>query len=261
MIRQVLRRVTGLSDGIGRLLCVGVAAACCLCFVACSSPDSTGTGSQKNESQETADNGSVGEYAPTNLGEKWAGSMSEYYDSLLKDDFTPTDHEKEVLDEAKSHGGVTVSQYEEAWSTYKSCMLNKGYVEIILVKFPNGVTREAPIMANNTSAQFDKYVEDEFVCNGQVNAIINAYHAQIGNPSLFANKSEAIVDCLRREGAVSNKYSVQDYVKDQEKELNNRGYDPTNPVVRGCQVANDVSSAYPDDVYENPWGPEAAVPE
>ncbi|WP_377939054.1 hypothetical protein [Alloscardovia venturai] len=67
-----------------------------------------------------------------------ASSLSDLISQELQDQDL-SDFQRVILERAKDAGGVSVSDYESAWSGYRSCMLGKGYKEIKLIKFPNGI--------------------------------------------------------------------------------------------------------------------------
>lgn len=93
---------------------------------------------------EVSDQTASGGDAPQimNKGARKADSMSSFIDQILSYSET-TDKAREVLERAKANGGISVSDYENAWASYKQCMLDKGYREILLIKYPNGMYDEA----------------------------------------------------------------------------------------------------------------------
>ncbi|MFC5221331.1 hypothetical protein [Bifidobacterium leontopitheci] len=193
------------------------------------------------------------EYQLSGLGEKRAESMGEFIDSLIKDPAT-TEKAKGILERAKREGGMSATDYERSWADYKQCMLDRGYKEIILIKYPNGIYREAPLKVSGTNEQTARYVEDMRSCMSDLFPLIELYGAQVGNPNLYANKSEAIVDCLRRNGAVPMSYTVNDYAADKAKDdYTKAGIDVRDMKVRECEVANNWFSSYPGDTREAPW--------
>lgn len=215
-----------------------------------------GCGQSRSQEQphppDTSDD-EITQYQLTGLGEKRAESMDAFIDSLIKDP-TTTDKAKTILQRAKHNGGaMSVTDYEQSWADYKQCMLNRGYKEIILIKYPNGVYREASIYGG-TPEQEAKYREDMPDCMKDLFPLIELYGAQIGNPNLYSNKSEAIVDCMRRNGAVPVSYTANDYAVDKAKDDPDKAtIDVRSTKVRECEVANNWFSSYPGDPVEHLW--------
>ncbi|OZG68896.1 hypothetical protein [Bifidobacterium eulemuris] len=184
-------------------------------------------------------------------GEKLANSLDEYIDMFISNQFEPaSDYEKTVMERAKADGGVTAADYEDAWSTYKSCMLDKGYKEIVLIKYPNGIYEEA-VHYSGTDSQEEKYDADQASCFGNVNIVAEIYAVQQGNGSLLSNRDEAIVDCLRRNDLVPKDYTAEQYARERaDGELS---YDAQDMGVRGCQAANNSFVGFADDPVEKLW--------
>ncbi|MFC5221326.1 hypothetical protein [Bifidobacterium leontopitheci] len=210
------------------------------------------TGSRKSERRSGASGQETIDYQLSGLGERRAGSMGEFIDSLIKDPAT-TEKAKGILERAKRDGGMSATDYERSWADYKQCMLDRGYKEIILIKYPNGIYAE-PGHYRGTAEQEAKQTEDMRSCMSDLFPLIELYGAQIGNPNLYSNQSEAIVDCMRRNGMVPMSYTVNDYVNDKAKDdYTKAGIDVRDMKVRECEVANNWFSSYPDDVLEHLW--------
>lgn len=103
------------------LLTIGIALTLCGC----------GGERQSVPEPDDADSSVVGN------GQKVAGSMEEYIDQALSWQ-TTTDKERKVLEQAKQDGELSVSDYEQAWSDFKSCMVERGYPPFELANY-NGI--------------------------------------------------------------------------------------------------------------------------
>jgi hypothetical protein len=183
-------------------------------------------------------------------GEKMASSLSDYIDQRMNDP-NNTAGDRAKLEQIKQDGGVTLQQYESAWSDYKECMADKGYKQIILTKFPNGLYMEA-MHKTGTSAQEQQYGEDQDYCQNQHTRVVSMiYEVMQGNPTFLSNQSEAIVDCLHRNDLVPKDYTVEDYGKDQSAEKPE--YDRNDMGVRSCQLANSSYVSLQDDPVEQLW--------
>ena len=239
------------------LLVVSVCALLTLGCVACAgersaseTPEPPDSGQTLNDDEISNGESSGGSVAVPGEGSRLAGSLDEYIDSLIADTEWTTDYEREILERAKANGGVSVTDYEQTWSRYKQCMLDKGYKEIILVKFPNGIYHEASYRGG-TERQMAKYHKDVNICMADVGAVAQVYQMQIGNPTLFSDKNEAIVDCFRRNNLVPLTYTAQQYA--QERAEGEYTIDRQDMEIRGCEVANGLFASYVDDPVEQLW--------
>lgn len=226
-------------------LCVGI-----LLFSGCGVTDSASNSyGDTDDVPQSSDNQQSDDAYTSQLGQKKAESLNAYIDQVLSYPET-TDYAREILERAKSNGGISVSDYEQTWSRYRQCMLDKGYKEIILTKYPNGIYVEAGHYAG-TNEQEQKYQQDMRLCNADVGPVAAIYEVQIGNPNLYSSQSEAIVDCMRRENLVPLDYSVKDYMQDKSVDhYEDASVDLTQVGVRGCEVANSWYTSYPGDTKE-----------
>jgi hypothetical protein len=234
----------------------------CICLSACSASSAkksqNSVSSSSSSSQESDDSSDIN-VSTEGLGEKEAGSFKQFFADLLKQDFgTPSEEEKRVLTQAAKTGLIPTSEYENAWAGYKQCMLDRGYQQIIIEKFPNGVMQEAPLetVDSVTPEQRSKYSSDMSDCQNNWNLIMSGYEEQIANKNLYANKSEAIVDCLHQQKAVPDSFTLKDYVKAVSSGGNAKKYglNRNSPKVRGCEAGNQTYYSDENSVYEFPWG-------
>ena len=169
--------------------------------------DGSTSAPEKDDAGDTEDSNDIS--AVPGEGSRLAGSLDEYIDSLIADTEWTTDYEREILERAKANGGVSVTDYEHTWSRYKQCMLDKGYKEIILIKYPNGLYHEAPYQ-EGTARQMAKHDKDMQTCMADVGAVAQVYQMQIGNPTLFSDKNEATIprSSTRRNGLKASIRSI-----------------------------------------------------
>ena len=189
-------------------------------------------------------------------GQKIAGSLDEYIDQALSWE-TTTDKERKVLEQAKQDGELSVSDYEQAWSDFKSCMVERGYPPFELANY-NGIYDMPQLHFTGTQDEWERYKDDYDSCYFQISAIDAVYTMQVGNPNLYTDMYEAIADCLRREEAMPLDYTAEDLRRESGNDQGNgenpyEYFDPKDPVFRGCKVANGWSSAYADDEGVDLW--------
>ncbi|NMM94222.1 hypothetical protein G1C95_1409 [Bifidobacterium sp. DSM 109957] len=215
----------------------------------------------------TAQSDDVGRLMNDGLGEKAASSLSEYIDQSMRTlessqqmkEFDPsgeaTQRILKVLERAKEQGRVSVSDYESAWADYKQCMADRGYKEIVLIKEPNGIYKEASHRAG-TAEQDARYGQDMLACGATTySSIADVYKMQIGNPNLYKNQYEAALDCLHRNEAAPKDYSMDDlrfdlYEAASKDELK---LDIYTPEVSQCLVANNITVFSDNSVTEQLW--------
>lgn len=190
--------------------------------------------------------------------EKLASSLPAYIDSFLhmKD---LSVYQRKVLNRAKKQGGVSRSDYEQAWSDYKTCMVEQGYAGIVILDYANGMKSEAAHQTG-TDAQEHRYLKARWACENRYTSYINdIYGVQQGNPNLYADQKDGFVDCLKRNRLVPRSYSAKDYARQEhaaESSGNNHSYsfDSADPAVKACQVANNMlETDAGTDTLENLW--------
>ncbi|KAB7790258.1 hypothetical protein [Bifidobacterium leontopitheci] len=212
-------------------------------------------GSRKSERRSGASEQEYIDYQLAGLGEKRAESLDAFIDQrIVFAEKRGSEKAVEVLKRAKANGGVSASDYEALWMGYKQCMLDRGYKEIILIKYPNGMYNEAAYYFNGTPEQEQKFWDDQDECMKNVNPVDEVYGMQVGNVNLYSNPSEAIVDCMHRNGAAPMSYTVNDYVNDKATgDPNKASINVRDIKVRECEVANNWFSSYNEDPLEHPF--------
>lgn len=162
----------------------------------------------------------------------------------------------ETLERSRRDGGVSVSDYENAWSDYRQCMLDRGYKEIVLLRQSNGVYTEAAHKAG-TAAQEERYNQDMLACSVLHVVYIDAvYTVQTANPDLYANNYEGALDCLRRGNLAPKDYSMEDFRYDlyEAPSREDLKVDIYSYQAASCLVANNIKVTYDgaptEDVYD-----------
>lgn len=221
----------------------------CVSFAACTESASSSQSSETETSSQIDSASPV----PTSSKSKLASSLTELINQQLQNPDLP-DSQRKILSRAKESGGVSQSDYENAWAGYKSCMLDKGYKEILLIKYPNGLYREAPYK-QGTSVQEAKYTSDWQNCIAQYTMYVQSiYTTQIGNPNLYASQAQGVVDCLIREKLVPPSYTAEQYSKETTSEDETpTSFNEKDMRVRGCEVGNNIINIYQDDTFSHPW--------
>lgn len=193
----------------------------------------------------------------------FASSLSEYVRSLLDDDERAEQPmsavQKAMLERALEHEGkVSVADYEQAWSNYKQCMVDRGYTAPVLVKYNNGIYMQAMINGEqSTDAQRSKFSDDYDYCFTDTALYVNGvYSIQIGNPGLLNDGDQAIVDCLLRAGVTDETYTKQQYRQDEAHYMQKSGetvLDFDNVQTQSCLAANGWGVRNSDVVWK-PFG-------
>ncbi|NMM93601.1 hypothetical protein [Bifidobacterium oedipodis] len=224
--------------GLRSFVTVASCVALCVGVGACGNPQNTPT-----PTSDVVD--SPYNYELPGAGQKKAESLNAYIDQILSYPET-SDKAREILERAKANGGVSVSDYEQSWMDYKQCMIDRGYQGIVLIKYPNGMYAE-PAHRKGTDAQELKLNEDMLACMTDLDPVDLVFGMQQGNPSLYANVSEAIVDCFRRNDLVPKDFTARQYSLEQQENPEDRSYDVYDMEIRACEVANNVFSTYIGD--------------
>ncbi|MBT1162637.1 MULTISPECIES: hypothetical protein [Bifidobacterium] len=186
---------------------------------------------------------------------KLASSLSSYIEGFA-DMPDLSDFQRDILRRALKSGSVSTSDYEQAWSGYKTCMVGKGYTGLKLIKYSNGMFAEAARSAG-TEAQEKKYEQDSGECFDEyISYVDDVYGVQQGNPNLYENIEDGFVDCLHRNGLVPRTYSREDYDDEHKRDDGQNdpySFDRSNPDVQSCEVANNMLSYRPGDDKEQLW--------
>lgn len=207
--------------------------------------DATGASSDSATSESSSENGSAG-------GQKLAASLSEWIEQR-ESQGNIAESQKTILDKAKSTGEISTSDYEKAWSDYRQCMIDKGYKEIKLIKYPSGLYAEAG-HKQGTTIQESRYSDDSTECGDEYVADVqDVYGIIVDNPNLYADQAQAVVDCLHRDSLVPKDYTVSRFNKEFSGTDGNTSFDMQNLQVRSCLVSNGYNVGYATDDTEQLW--------
>ena len=173
---------------------------------------------------------------------KMADSLPDYIKYMLEGAETSRSDKSQIdiLQRSLAQGSVSARDYETAWSNFKQCVVDKGNVEPLLIKYTNGMYHPSAVHADDP-AKGEKFRADSADCQFKFAAYVDAVYAvQQDNPNLYEDPSVGIVDCLHRHNLVSKDYTANDF--DREKNQNNWEFtfDRNNPDVRACMVANGL---------------------
>ena len=75
----------------------------------------------------------------------------------------------------------------------------------------------------------------------------------VGNPNLYADQAQAVVDCLHRDSLVPKDYTVSRFNKEFSGTDGNTSFDMQNLQVRSCLVSNGYNVGYATDDTEQLW--------
>ena len=198
---------------------------------------------------------------------KKAPTISAYIESQITnlesddqiDRYDPSGLAKEsqlqILQRTSENGEMSRNDYETSWSQYKQCMTSRGYKEIILIEYPNGVYVEAP-HRGGTASQENAYHQDMLECGTMYTTYVDAvYKTLVGNPNLYEDPYASILDCLRREEIAPKGYDANDLKHDlhdaaSPDDLIINIYDPS---AASCLVSNGITVTSEDTQVEELW--------
>lgn len=181
--------------------------------------------------------------------EVFANSIEGYIDYYLAQPAILSDYETTVLTKAREQGGVSVTQYEQAWSRYKQCMTDLGYKNVILDHLPNGLYQRVMSDTIPDQAKYDKAMRDDDDCYDDIAIIAQVYNAQIGNVHFYTDIDEGFIDCLRRNSLVPISYTADQY--SEERASQQLSFNLNDPEVVGCAVANNYFYGYEGEPHTN----------
>lgn len=163
---------------------------------------------------------------------------------------SPSEAQLDILRRAKETGSMTQSDYEQAWSNYKQCVVNRGEPEPILQRFSNGTYHQAPFRESDEHS--NSFQDAISICEfAEVIYIEDVYGAQIDNPNLYSDMDTAVVDCLHRKNLAPKGYTGKKLSEEWAKGDGKFSFDPSDPDARSCMNANGWSySDQSDPVQE-----------
>lgn len=198
--------------------------------------------------------------------ERKASSMRAYVDSNIEDleadaqidRYDPSGQAKEtqlrILRQASETGEMSASDYRASWDRYKQCMTDRGYKEIILVDYPNGVIAEAPHRGGD-AGQEGAYHQDMLECGTMHTLYVDyVYKTMVGNPDLYEDMYEGALACLRREDVAPKDYDMDDFMFDmREASPDEFVVNIYQPDAAACLVANGITIAPEGTPIEELW--------
>lgn len=157
-------------------------------------------------------------------GQRIASSMQDYVQMMLDLD-QKTRHgqmhgapmgnrQVTILKRALENGGrVSRADYEQAWASYRQCIVDKGYAAPPIMKIGEFYqARWSMTSVEGQEAREEKLREDDMACGmAEMLNVNEVYQRQHSNPNLYRNPSEGVVDCLHRNNLVKTSYTAKDY--------------------------------------------------
>lgn len=201
--------------------------------------DTTQTGASPAETSSSPANTSKPKLAES--FKEYAARQLVYAQRGQNPEWQTSDAQLEILRRIVDTGTVTPGDYARAWSNYTSCVTAKGDPEPVLIRYANGMISQAAIDGASMKGN-NSYASCEWK---ETNYVDLLYGILIGNPNLYQDPDEAIVDCLHKANVVPMSYTAKDYAKDS-KDLKFPSFDRLDPNVRSCQIANNVQIVYLD---------------
>ena len=190
-----------------------------------------------------------------------AASLSDYAQSLLdSDESGPTpmaQSQREILQKAADTGEITAGDYERAWAGYRQCVVDRGWTDPVLRRYPNGIIENSSMDISGLTEDQDRQVtRDAVECtNLYVRDVATVYGFQVGNASLLQDADSAIVDCLHQANLVPSDYDATTFRRERPLYLDdeNTVLDFSDMEVRGCFAANGSGSL--GNEHDESWRP------
>lgn len=156
-------------------------------------------------------------------GTRVASSFSDRIQDLIDNQSSAhpmSQTQVDMLRRALDHDGiVSAADYEQAWSNYRQCVVDKGYNAPPAVRYGNGLYSPVSTTDTNglTQEQGLKVSEDRTACFMEhAISVDEMYRYATANPDMLTDPDEATVDCLQRAKAAPTSYTVAQYRKEKE---------------------------------------------
>ena len=215
---------------------------CMLCITGCSSSGGSAAASGPTPSPEII---------TRSPSEKLASSFRDWIEFTLdyaKGSGGGSDRQIAILERAAQSGKISVSDYEQAWSNYKQCVVDKGQPEPQLDRYSNGLYQQRGLRGSERKA--GAFYAASVPCHtAEVLYVTMVYNVQVDNPNLYADPYMQFVDCLHRAEAVPKSYTADDYRR--ERGTHEFSYDTRAPAVRSCEAASNMAVGYQDDPVQD----------
>lgn len=187
------------------------------------------------------------------VGAKAAASITEYIDLMLREDDDMDPNQRTVLEKARGNGGsISQGDYVAAWMAYRQCMVDKGYADPPLHRVNGIYLGTVKTSSSGMSEAQTRKLDDDFAyCQTyHVSSVDVIYRMNIGNPQLYSNSDEALVDCLHRHDLVPKEYNAERFNK--ESLSNTYSFDFSDSQTRTC-IATTAPTLLMGEV--EPWEP------
>lgn len=177
------------------------------------------------------------------------GRMAANMSALIQSELTGQGEDmsaenRSILENAAQAGAISQDMYDEASSTYQSCVAGLGD-DVNWVKQPSGVYKGDPQATDN--AALDKYSNDCAICAADGFASIESlFQLQIWNPGLYSDQYEAMYVCISKKGNYLDGVSLDDFRSQVQIAMKGNGpsvitlVDPSNPDVEACLCGNGL---------------------
>lgn len=170
-----------------------------------------------------------------------ADSMQSYFQQQLDNATEAGDavspQQIDILQRGVDAGTIPMSDYEQSWSDYKQCMISKGQPEPILTRYENGIYVQALVKGSDKA--MNEFFSAQTECETRHVTFVNqAYRVQLGNTELYADANVAIVDCMKKAGAVPMSYTIDQLLEERGAGTGAFDRNTIKPEVRSCNAAN-----------------------
>lgn len=250
----------------GRWLCwksVARLSLCLLCAVAVLSNGACGRNGNPVGNTSAGDAGSA---SSSSSSGKLAASLKDYIVSVnarVQGEAAVNDSEKQILARSAQNGMVSAADYQSAWNDFRNCIVDRGYSDPVLHKFPNGMYQLAgENTTGGTQEQVERLGPDVSDCMMKnVSDVDSVYQVQLGNPGLLSDSEEALVDCLHKTGMVPASYTKEQWMKEQAASskaddlTSSYSVDMKDPQIRGCLATYGYGFLDGTDPNETVWYP------
>lgn len=119
-----------------------------------------------------------------------------------------------------NNGKVSKTDYDQAWSNFQQCIIDKGYAAPTSTMYANGIrgTITQTDVEGRGDDVFQKTQDDSSACRlSEYLYVDEMYRLSLGNPQLYADRDEGFVDCLKRNQLVDSPYTAQQFKKEFEQ--------------------------------------------
>ena len=192
-------------------------------------------------------------------GTRLASSLNAYAQQQLQDPESchlgaPSQAQQDIVRTIIDTGRVSDADYARAWLNYTTCVTDKRYPAPTYIAVSNGIYTEQGLSAppeHNGDFNYEMaMVEATKKCSfAEWDLVHTLYMAQAGNPGLYADAAEGMVDCLKRAGLAPQTYTADQYRKETDirsdaPPVEDPRIDRDSPTVQACMAANGYGFTY-----------------